>query len=79
MLKRTFIFAQCLRTTYLYALTKQCHFTYPQKCTDVRGAAFWKPDGTTSSDSAKTNRTGYILCMCVYQWKKYLIKYILWA
>lgn len=63
--EKTFISAQCLRITYLNALIMQCHFTYTQKCTDVRGTAAWMPDGTTSYDSGKTNRTGYILCMHV--------------
>lgn len=46
-----------------------------QNFKEVRGADGWMPDSASSYDRAKTNRTGYIIAMCVYHWKC-LIKYI---
>lgn len=77
--EKKFIFVQCLSSTRLCDLIRQCHFSYTQKCPDVKGAGVWKPDGLTSYNSMKTNSTGYILCMCVYQWKRCFTKYVLCA
>lgn len=51
-------------------------FHLHQNFRDRRGTDVWVPDGASSYDRAKTNRTGYIVAMCVCYWKC-LIKYIL--
>lgn len=66
---------QCSKTIYLYALTTMS-FHLHQNFRDRRGTDVWVPDGASSYDRAKTNRTGYIVAMCVCYWKC-LIKYIL--
>lgn len=66
---------QCSKTIYLYALTTMS-FHLHQNFRDRRGTDVWMPDGASSNDRAKTNRTGYIVAMCVCYWKC-LIKYIL--
>lgn len=40
-------------------------FHLHQNFRDRRGTDVWVPDGASSYDRAKTNRTGYIVAMCV--------------